>query len=156
MAIADMFLMVHGVTGEAKDPEHMEEIEVQAWSWDMENTRDPLAGKHEGESTMGELHVVKRVDLSSPTLMKFLRQAKIISHATLTVRKAGKDPLEYFKIELEKVRVTSLRTESENAELVEHVKLGFSHVRVVYTPQDDTGGKGGGENIFEADLNVGV
>ena len=47
--------------------------------------------------------------------MNFLRNNKLVGQAQLTVRKAGKTPLEYFKIELENVRVTSINAESRQA-----------------------------------------
>jgi type VI secretion system secreted protein Hcp len=141
-----MFLKVHGVTGEAGDTEHKGEIEVVAWSWGM-------SAADAGVPRITELNVVKRVDLASATLMNLLRNRKVVSQAQLVVRKAGKVPLEYFKIELENVRVTALKTESETAELVERVSLGFSKVRVSYTPQGPTGAAGGGTNVFEADTH---
>src|SRR5688572_28204008 len=121
-----MFLKLHGVTGEAVDPEHKGEIEVVSWSWGMEASRSVVTGQSKARATVGELRVVKRVDQSSPTLMGFLKTHKQVAQAQLTVRKAGKSPLEYFTIELENVRVTSLQTHSENAELVEHLSLAFS------------------------------
>lgn len=156
MAIADMFLKVQGVTGEAADADHKGEIEVVSWSWGMQASTSAATGQATGKSTISELHVVKRVDQSSPTLMTFLRNNKLVTEAQLTVRKAGKTPLEYFKIELEKVRVTSVKTESEGTELVERVSLGFSKVRVSYVPQDSTGARGGGANMFEADVHSGA
>lgn len=145
-----MFLKLQGVTGEAHDPDHLGEIDVVSWSWGMQATT-AHTGQAGGRAALGELQVVKRVDQSSPTLMTFLRNNKVVPQAQLTVRKAGKTPLEYFKIELENVRVTSLKTESENTELVERVALGFAKVRVSYVPQDTTGARGGGANVFEAD-----
>ena len=38
MAIADMFLKLAGVTGEAKDADHKGEIEVVSWSWGLQAT----------------------------------------------------------------------------------------------------------------------
>ncbi len=149
-----MFLNVRGVTGEAVDADHAGEIEVKSWSWGMQAPTGPVSGSAGGKTTIHELLVVKLVDQSSPTLMRFLRSNKLVSDATLTVRKAGKTPLEYFKIDLENVRVTSIHTESEGAELVDRVSLGFSKVRVSYIPQDETGAKGGGENVFEADVHA--
>lgn len=151
-----MFLKMHGVTGEAGDSEHKGEIEVVSWSWGMQTAFSAATGQVSGKATMSELNIVKRVDQSSPTLMSFLRGHKPVSSAVLSVRKAGKTPLEYFKIELENVRVTSLNAESENAELVERVTLGFSKVRVSYIPQDVTGARGGGANVFEADAHAGA
>lgn len=151
-----MFLKMQGVTGEANDSEHKGEIDVVSWSWGMSAPTALNTGQTAGKATVSELHIVKRVDQASPTLMNFLKNNKLVSQAQLTVRKAGKTPLEYFKIELEKVRVTSLQTESHNEELVEKVSLGFVKIKVSYTPQDATGAKGGGENVFETDAHAGV
>lgn len=151
-----MFLKMQGITGEASDAEHKGEIDVVSWSWGLQAPTSVHTGQAAGRATLSELHVVKRVDQSSPTLMSFLRNNKLVPQVQLTVRKAGKLPLEYFKIELENVRVTSLKAESESAELVERLTLGFSKVRVSYTPQDEAGGRGGGANVFEADAHAAV
>src|SRR5687768_7075034 len=113
-----MFLKVHGVTGEAVDADHKGEIEVVSWSWGMKGSVSVTTSQG-AKATISELQVVKRVDQASATLMKFLWSNKLVNTVQLTVRKAGKMPLEYFKIELENVRVTSFKTESEGTELVE-------------------------------------
>jgi type VI secretion system secreted protein Hcp len=150
VAIADMFLKVDGVTGEAGDADHKGEIEVASWSWGLEAPRDAGTGQAKGRARLSELQVVKKVDQSSPTLMGFLKNNKVAKTAKLTIRKAGKTPLVYYTIELEDVRVTSVKNESEGAELTERVNLGFAKVKVSYSPQDSTGAKGGGDNVFEA------
>ncbi len=149
-----MFLKVQGVTGEAADADHKGEIEVVSWSWGMQASTNVATGQAAGKSTISELHVVKRVDQASPTLMTYLRNNKVVGAASLSVRKAGTTPLEYFRIDLENVRVTALKAESENAELVERVSLGFSRVTVSYTPQGATGAKGGGTSVFSADAHA--
>lgn len=151
-----MFLKLHGVIGEAADAEHQGAIEVVSWAWGMQAPASAIAGQTPGKATISELQIVKHVDQSSPTLMGFLRGNRVITQGRLTVRKAGQTPLEYFTIEMEKVRVTSLRAQSEDAELVERLTLGFAKVRVSYTPQGPTGGRGGGANVFEADAHSGV
>lgn len=145
-----MFLKMEGVTGEAGDADHKGEIEVVSWSWGMQASVSVATGLATGKAKLSELHVVKRVDHSSPTLMGFLKNNKLVKTARLTVRKAGMRPLEYFWIDLEEVRVTAVKAESENTELVERLNLGFSKVRVSYMPQDSMGGVGGGTNVFEA------
>jgi type VI secretion system secreted protein Hcp len=151
-----MFLKMQGVTGEAVDPDHHGEIDVVSWSWGMQAPTSTVTGTAAGKAVVSELHIIKRVDQSSPTLMGFLKNNKVIAQAQLTVRKAGSTPLTYFKIELENVRVTSIKAESESAELNEHLSLGFSKVRVSYIPQGKAGGSGGGANVFETDAHAGV
>jgi type VI secretion system secreted protein Hcp len=153
--IADMFLKVEGVTGEASDTDHKGEIDVVSWSWGMDAPVSVTTGASSGMISVGELHIVKRVDQSSPTLMRFLRNRKNVSTAQLVVRKAGTTPLEYFKVELENVRVNGLKAESVDSDLVEHLRLGFSKVRISYTPQSPTGARGGGANVFETDAHLG-
>lgn len=146
-----MFLKVQGVTGEAGDADHKNEIEVVSWSWGMQMSVSAIAGSEgTGRSTMSELEVVKKVDQASPTLMAYLRNNRLIGQAKLTVRKAGKTPLEYFTVVLKKVRITSLKVESQGTELTERLRLGFGVVTVTYTPQDDRGGPGAA-SVFEAD-----
>lgn len=156
MAIADMFLKVAGVTGEAGDSSHKGEIEVLSWSWGQD-APTTQAGQATGRASMSELSVVKRVDVATPVLMSYLRQHKLAATATLTVRKAGTTPLEYFKMEMTNVRVTALVTDTQGPELVDRVRLGFTKIKVTYTPQQSgTGAKGGGDVVFEGDATAGL
>jgi type VI secretion system secreted protein Hcp len=156
VAIADMFLKVHGVTGESNDTVHKGEIDVVSWSWGMQAPADAMTGLAAGKVVVSELHIVKRVDQSSPTLMSYLRNNKVVAQVQLTVRKAGEKPLEYFRIELENAKVTSLKAESDSDELMERLSLGFSKVKVTYIPQGKTGASGGGAILFETDAHAGV
>jgi type VI secretion system secreted protein Hcp len=151
-----MFLKLEGVTGETVEPEHQGGIDVVSWSWGMDAPRSAVTGTAAGKAVLSELNISKRVDQSSPTLMGFLRGNRVIARAQLTVRKAGSTPLTYFKIELENVRITSIRAESMGDELTEQMTLGFSKVRVSYIPQGKAGGSGGGANVFETDAHVGA
>jgi type VI secretion system secreted protein Hcp len=144
-----MFLKMQDVTGEAADEDHKGEIEVVSWSWGMQTPRTTPHAPAAGRLSVSELEIVKRVDQSSATLMKFLRNNKVSDLAKLTVRKAGQKPLEYFSIEMSNVRVTSLRNTSEASELVERLTLAFDKVKVTYTPQSTKGAKAGGDNEFE-------
>jgi type VI secretion system secreted protein Hcp len=84
-----------------------------------------LAGRRRrlGKATIQELKILKRVDIASTALMSALRTNELIQTATLTLRKAGKGQLEYFKITIEQGRVTALNIEvdpaSSNGELIE-------------------------------------
>ena len=156
MAVADMFLKLTGVTGEAQDSDHKGEIQVVSWSWGLQAPAG-MGGSvaTAGRTALEELIVTKRVDRSTPTLMQFVRNHKVVSSALLTVRKAGSTPLEYLRVELSNVRITSIRTHSDSADLTEEIHLGGTKIKVVYTPQSSQGGKGGGEVTFEADAFAG-
>ena len=146
-----MFLKMDGITGEARDDKHAEEIEVMSWSWGIQGSTDIATGQASAKARIGELQIVKRVDLSSTTLMQFANYNKLVKEAKLTVRKAGKEPLEYLIMELTGVRVTAVKVESTKDELVERVNLSFAKVLVTYTPQLATGA-GGKKREFQADV----
>jgi type VI secretion system secreted protein Hcp len=143
-----MFLKVGGVTGEAGDADHKGEIEIVSWSWGMQASVSAHTGEASGRASITELEVVKRADQASPTLMSFLLNNKLVGQAKLTVRKAGKTPVEYFTVELQKVRITSIKVESQGTDLTERVRLGFQVVTVTYTPQDSKGGPGAANQIM--------
>ena len=153
MAIADIFLKVQGATGEASDHGHEGEIEVVSWSGGMDAPTTMTGGQTMSRAavSVSELSVVKRVDKSSPTLMGFLRNRKLVPTTHLVVRKAGATPFEYFKIQLTDVRVTGLKVETQGTELLEHLRLAFAKVLITYTPQGTSGGSGGGASMFETD-----
>src|SRR5262245_63241210 len=95
-----MFLAVKGaksgkINGESQDSKHKDEIEVIAWSWGMQGKPSLGGGNTSGKATVRELRITKRVDKASTALMAALRNNELITEATLTLRKIGKNPLEY-------------------------------------------------------------
>jgi len=143
-----MFLKVKGakhgdINGEAQDQKHKNEIEVLAWSWGMQGKAALGGGIATGKATMRELRITKRVDKASTALMSALRTNETIKEATLTLRKIGKTPLEYFKIKIEEGRVVALDLEagdvSGSPALLERVSLSFNKISVEYTPQGADG-----------------
>ena len=160
MSKGDMFLKVEGtrqgpIKGEAQDREHASEIDILGWSWGMRAQTSMGAGGITGKSTLHELAVSKRVDSATTALMAALRNNEQLKKVVLTVRKAGKDPVEYFKITLEGARVTALDVISEeegsNEQLSEKLSIAFTSISVEYTPQGEEGSPRGGMS-FETDI----
>ena len=60
------------------------------------------------------------------------------------MRKAGEKPVEYIKIKMEEVLITSISTGGSGGEdrLTENVTLNFAKVSLDYVPQDDKGAAG--------------
>lgn len=149
MAIGDMFLKVETarqgvIKGESIDDKHRTEIDVKSWSWGM-SARSAIAGVGAtGKATLDELRIVKKVDSASTALMAALRNNDEIKKATLCIRKAGGDPLEYLKITLQKARITQLGLDTQESEIVERVSFAFQQITVDYVPQGAEGIGGGG------------
>lgn len=150
----DMFLDVEGVTGEAHDSKYAGKIDVIAWSWGMRAQTGAGSAGDSAKTTLNELEVRKRVDKASTALMSLMRNNAPISKATLTVRKAGGNQLEYFSVKIEDGRITSYDVHSNGPELMERLTIAFRKIIVQYTPQHHTG-QGTGASTFGTTVDKG-
>jgi len=140
----DMFIKLTGVTGESKDSVHKGEIDVLAWSWGLSNsgTFHGGGGGGSGKANFQDLSFTKYVDSSSAALMLNAASGEHITDGLLTVRKSGgKAPLEYIKITLKKILVSSVSTGGSGGEdrLTENITLNFAKFKIQYKEQSDTG-----------------
>lgn len=154
MAIGDMFLKVESaragvIKGESADEKHPSEIDVESWSWGMKSKSDMAGAGPSSKATLNELRILKRVDSSSTALMAALRNNELIKKATLSVRKAGGDPLEYLRITLQSARITELGLETEGPLVMERLSFSFQQINVEYLPQGKEG-LSRGSMTFEA------
>jgi type VI secretion system secreted protein Hcp len=143
----DMFLDIEGeIAGESQDKTHKDEIDVLAWSWGMSQSGSfhTGGGGGAGKANFQDISVTKWIDKSSPVLMLYCANGDHFESAKLTVRKAGKDPLEYLTIEMKKVLITSVSTGGSGGEdkLTENVSLNFAEAKVVYKEQKPDGTEG--------------
>ena len=143
---ADMFMKIDTVDGEAQDTKHKKEIDVLSWSWGMSNAGSAHAGGGAGAGKVNvqDLTFTKWVDKATPKLALACCSGKHFKDATLVVRKAGEKPVEYLKIKMDKVFISSISTGGSGGEdrLTENVTLNFSKVSLDYIPQDDKGASG--------------
>ncbi len=143
----DMLIKVGDVAGESAIEGKKGWIDVLSWSW---GSSQPGAGHVGGGGGAGkvqiqDLTITKYVDKASATLFKMCCDGTHLDKAQLTIRKAGgKNPIEYLKIDMAQVMVTSISTGGSGGQdrLTENITLNFSKVKMEYTPQSD---KGAGE-----------
>jgi type VI secretion system secreted protein Hcp len=139
----DMFLKMDDVKGESRDQKHAQEIDVLAWSWGMNQsaTMHVGGGGGSGKVHVHDLSLTKYVDKASPNLIMSCCNGKHYKTATLTIRKAGEKPLEYIKINMKEVLVSSISTGGSGGEdrLTENVTLNFAEFKVEYIPQKQDG-----------------
>lgn len=143
----DMFLDIKGeIKGESQDSKHKDEIDVLAWSWGMSQSGSFHAGGGggAGKANFQDISVTKWLDTASPILMLYCANGDHFSEAKLTVRKAGKKPMEYMIIHMKNVLVTSVSTGGSGGEdrLTENVSLNFREVVVKYKKQENDGSAG--------------
>jgi type VI secretion system secreted protein Hcp len=152
----DMFLEITGeIEGESQDAKHKKSIDVLAWSWGMSQSGSfhVGGGGGSGKANFQDISVTKWLDSSSAILMVYCANGDHFTDAKLTVRKAGKKPLEYLIIEMKDVLVTSVSTGGSGGEdkLTENVSLNFRAVKVSYVPQK---ADGTGEAAKEFEWNI--
>lgn len=152
----DMFIKLDGIKGESIDAKHKTEVDILAWSWGMSQsgTTHVGTGGGAGKVNVQDLSFTKYIDSSSHLLIMACATGKHIPKAWVTVRKAGETPLEYLKIDLEDILVSSVQTGGSGGEdrLTENVVLNFARFKFAYQPQDPKGGKLGGELIAHFDI----
>lgn len=144
----DMFLKLNGVEGGSRDDTHKKEIDVLSWSWDMQQSGTTHMGEGggSGKVSVGDISFSKYVDESTNKLIQFCCSGKHIDEGVLVVRKAGESPVEYMKIIMKQILISSYNTggDSDSSDRVlENISLNFAEVTVEYTPQDATGAAGG-------------
>lgn len=139
----DMFLKLDGIEGESKDSKHSKEIDVLSWGWGASNSGSGHygGGSGTGKVSVQDLHFTKRVDKSTPKLMLFCCSGKHIKEGTLVVRKAGDKPVEYIKLKLENILVSSLASSGSPHDEVIHetVTLNFNKFTLDYVGQKPDG-----------------
>jgi type VI secretion system secreted protein Hcp len=142
----DIFIKIGTLKGESLDKTHAGEIDVLAWSWGMSNSGSAHVGGGAGAGKVNvqDLSLTKYIDKSTPDLMLAACNGKHFDSALLTVRKAGEKPLEYLKITMTQVLITSVSTGGSGGEdrLTENVTLNFAAVKVDYVEQKKDGSTG--------------
>lgn len=139
----DYFLKLDDVKGESNDSKHKGEIDITSFSWGETQSGSPLGGGHgTAKVTVQDLHFTHYIDKASPDLFKICATGKHIPNGVLVARKAGDKPLEYLKIEMKDVMVTSIQVGGHgggDSIPQEQVSLSFASVKMTYTPQKADG-----------------
>ena len=139
----DMFLKIKGIDGESADDKHKKEIDVLSWSWGTSQSGNAHVGGGAGAGKVNvqDLSFTKYIDSASHALLLACCNGEHIGEATLVVRKAGKEPLEYIKLTLNDIIVSSVSTGGSGGEdrLTENISLNFAKFKYEYTPQKTDG-----------------
>lgn len=155
----DMFIKIGDIKGESRDKTNKEWIDVLAWSWGLSNSGSAHigGGAGAGKVNVQDLSFTKYIDAGSTALQLACCNGKHYDKANIIVRKAGETPLDYLKIELTEVMVTSVSTGGSGGEdrLTENVTLNFAKVKVEYFAQDEKGiGKAAGQYTYNIAENT--
>src|SRR5260221_12877447 len=111
----DMFLKIAGIAGESRDKKHGGEIDVLSWAWGIANSGSAQTGggAGSGKCSVHDFSFTMYISKASPGLALCCCNGKHIAGATLTVRQAGENPLEYLIVKFTDAIVTSYQTRGE-------------------------------------------
>jgi type VI secretion system secreted protein Hcp len=154
----DMFLKLDGIKGESKDDKHKDEIHIESFSWGLSQTGNfnVGGGGGAGKVNVHDISISKNLDKSSPPLMYHCATGKHIPSGLVTFRKAGDKPLEYLKIKLTDILVSSVQhAGSGHGDLLsENLSLNFAKFEVEYYEQKPDGsGQKAGEMGYDIKAN---
>ena len=156
----DMFIQIGTIKGEATDSVHKDKIDVLAWSWGMSNAGNAQVGGGggAGKVNMQDLSFTKYIDKASSYLQLACATGAHQPDALLIVRKAGTKPLEYLKIKMTKVFITSVSTGGSGGEdrLTENITLNFAKVEFEDQPQNDKGAADGAALKYAYDISKNI
>lgn len=146
---ADIFLHVQTkragkVKGEASTEGHADDIELRGWSWGAQAGSAIGSTAATARRSYKQLVVMKGVDSASTGLLKALATNDEVVEATLCMRKAGGEALDYYRMTLAGARVVNLDVEVDaHGWPVEKVVFAFTKIDIEYKRQQGTGISGG-------------
>src|SRR5262245_1779679 len=133
-----------------------DQIQLLAWSWGMSQsgTTHIGSGGGAGKVNVNDLSFTHFVDAATPNLMLACCKGTHYPEATITMRKAGGDPLPFLTIQLTDLIVTSVSDGGSGGEeqLTENVTVNFAAFEVSYQAQDNKGAKKGGAVTIKYDI----
>lgn len=144
MAI-DTHIQFEGVEGEATHKDHKGQIEVLSWQWGVSNAAGIAGGgSGKGKANPGEMVMTHLYDKASPVLAKKCAQGTHFPTVTLTARKSGEGQVDFFKIIMKEVFITSVSSSaSSGGDMMESVSMSYGEIEFAYKAQDAKGGMTG-------------
>lgn len=148
MAVDIFLLLGNNIKGESQDATHKDNIDVLAWSWGLSQSGTTHMGKGGGGGKVDvqDITLTKYVDLASNDLIRRCTNGEHIEDGELIVRKSGgANPIEYFRIKMENIMITTYQTGGSKDGLdriQETLTLNFRKFEVFYTLQEESGAAG--------------
>ena len=127
-----VFLKVGDIAGESNDTIYKDSSIAIAWSCGLNNAIDPLT-RTTAKAAFHTLNVTKPIDSATPKLLAACAQGKHYDLATLILRKAGKTPVEFYRVILENVLISSVQNSaSSGGDALETISLSYGRIGVEY------------------------
>jgi type VI secretion system secreted protein Hcp len=147
----DLFLSIVGtksgkIKGESADAKHSGEIEVETYSWDVEQpVSKHSGGLASGKREHGPFIVTFKTQSVTPKLIGCVCNGEHLKAVVLTCRKAGKEQQEYLKWTMETAMISKFETFYLEDDIVPRDRVTFAYrtIEIEYHQQNSDGTLGG-------------
>lgn len=132
------------VKGEAGVAGHEGDISVVAWNWGMQASSAIGSVQATGRRSYKALTISKRIDSATTAIMSAAATNDEVKEAKLTMRRAGGQQEDFFKVTVRGGRVVSVDLVSDGAGgTLENIGIAFTKVEVEYVGQKASGQRSG-------------
>lgn len=141
-AAVDYFLKIEGIDGESTSETHKDQLEIDSFSWGMSNSGSMAAGGGggAGKVSFSSLKLTTAISKASPKLFEACATGKHFPTATLTLVDSEQRGLEFMKVTLSDVIISSYQTTGMSGDApTENFRLNFAKIEYEYTPQKADG-----------------
>lgn len=148
MANVDYFLKLEGFDGGSTDDKHKGEIEILSFSFGVSNSGSIIGGGGGGGAGVAQLSDFSFTapnGQAGPKLFVACASGQHVKEGLITLRKAGDKPVEYLKIKLNDILISSYSVgghEEGEGNPFESFALNFAKVEIAYYPQNPDGSLG--------------
>jgi type VI secretion system secreted protein Hcp len=155
--MADMYLKIDGIPGEATDADHKDWIEIHSFNHSITQTASATSSSAGGGTTSRTNHadfvVTHLVDKASPKLYEAASSGKHINNVSIELfRAAGDKRVKYMEITLGQVVISNVAPSSNGDFPAESVSLNYGTIKWVYTLQKRSDGSPSGSTTGGWDL----
>lgn len=155
--MTNMYIKFTGpdIAGESTDAAHQDWIEVDSWEHQFDQPTAPTKSSVGGGTVERVNHhpftFRKYIDSGTDDLLKMCWTGQHIDKAEFHAYRADGntgEPIQYLKVEMEKVIVSDYNIQGANGDLPrEVVELDYGKITYTYTPQEKAGKSGSAEPV---------
>jgi type VI secretion system secreted protein Hcp len=153
MAVSIFAKFPSGITGEAKQAGHEDEVVVQSVSWAVGRAISLTGGSRDtGVATFSDVSITKEADSASSDLAVACAKATPLDEIVITfVKDAGDDQIDYITYTLSNCLISSYTVSAGAGNPIESVSIAYNKIKALYKKQADDHSSAS-DHEFEYDL----
>ncbi len=141
MAVSIFGKFPSGITGEAKQAGHEEEVVILSLSWGVSRSISLTGGSRDtGVASFSDVSIQKEADSASSDLFAACTKATPLDEIVITfVKDAGDDQIDYLTYTLSNCLISSYQVSgsSGGGNPMESVSISFNKIKALYKKQED-------------------